>query len=646
MQQEAASPMHQTNGEDLAAPLLEPTATPTAKPAAGVRRILRQSRPEWPAMAAATICLVLAVLLQAVMPILFGRMIDATSDTGGSRRARMRAYSEACLELAGIVGVSLFFTAVRAYVFNSAGAKVVARLRVLLFRSMLAQETSWFDVKETGDLLSRLASDTQKLQAAATETVSLALRSAISAAISFALLFYTSWRLASLATAVVPFLIGATFIAMRVVKRLAKESQAALARAGAVAQEGLANQRVVRSFGAESFEVSRYAHAVGDPDADRKTLAKDSSLALGLRQAGVQAAFITMTAGLGYASVLGVWYYGGLLVVRGQMTTGDLVAFVMLLLTITASLSVLAQTGASVVEAVGASVEIFAVIDREPEIPNEWASKSDDDRATELKLVTGAAAGCAFENVVFSYASRPDLRVLDGLTFSIPAKARAALVGPSGGGKTTLLHLLERFYDVPSGKVLFDGIDVRAIEPSLLRTKMALVAQQPALFSGSIRDNIAYASRARGLAVDDAAVEAAARAAHAFDFTTAFPDGFETTVGERGVRLSGGQTQRVAIARALLAAPRLLLFDEATSALDAESEALVQDAIDALCVGRTSISVAHRLSTVVNADVIALVQGGRVLGSGTHDVLLRDCPEYANLVRRQLRAADSSASLA
>ena len=209
-----------------------------------------------------------------------------------------------------------------------------------------------------------------------------------------------------------------------------------------------------------------------------------------------------------------------------------------------------------------------------------------------------------------------------------------------------MLHLLERFYDVDSGRILFDGIDVRAVEPTVLRTKMALVAQQPALFSGSIRDNIAYASRARGLRTDDAAVEAAAKAAHAYDFATAFPDGFETAVGERGVRLSGGQTQRVAIARALLAAPRLLLFDEATSALDAESEALVQDAIDALCVGRTSISVAHRLSTVVNADLIALVQGGRVIGSGTHDSLLRDCAEYANLVRRQLRAADSSASLA
>ena len=232
------------------------------------------------------------------------------------------------------------------------------------------------------------------------------------------------------------------------------------------------------------------------------------------------------------------------------------------------------------------------------------------------------------------------------MTASAQWRGPQALVGPSGGGKTTLLHLLERFYDVGSGRILFDGIDVRAVEPTVLRTKMALVAQQPALFSGSIRENIAYASRARGLAVDDVAVDAAAKAAHAYDFATAFPDGFETAVGERGVRLSGGQTQRVAIARALLAAPRLLLFDEATSALDAESEALVQDAIDALCVGRTSISVAHRLSTVVNADLIALVQGGRVIGSGTHDVLLRDCAEYANLVRRQLRAADSSASLA
>ena len=302
----------------------------------------------------------------------------------------------------------------------------------------------------------------------------------------------------------------------------------------------------------------------------------------------------------------------------------DLVAFVMLLLTITASLSVLAQTGASVVEAVGASVEIFAVIDREPAIPNDWSSKSDDDRATELRLARGDAAGCSFENVVhFAYASRPDLRVLDGLTLRIPAKSRAALVGPSGGGKTTLLHLLERFYDVGSGGILFDGIDVRAVEPTVLRTKMALVAQQPALFSGSIRDNIAYASRARA-ASPSTTLPLPLRPRRRTPTTSRrrSPTDLKRPWASAAFGLSGGQTQRVAIARALLAAPRLLLFDEATSALDAESRPSCRTP-STLSVLAASISVAHRLSTVVNADLIALVQGGRVIGSGTHELLLR-----------------------
>jgi ATP-binding cassette subfamily B protein len=524
--------------------------------------------------------------------------------------------------------------------FCCPGQKVVARLRGKLFGAMLAQDVAWFDDRRVGDLLNRLSSDTTKLQAAATETVSLALRSALSAVVSLGLLFLTSWRLTLVALSVVPFMTMVTMVCVSVIKRLATRYQAALADAGAVAQEVLSNLRVVRSFGAEDYEVRRYRRAVGDPDA-RGGSEKPAALGVGLEQAAVQALFITMTAAFGYASVLGVWYYGGLLVIRGDLTTGELVAFVMLLLAITTSLSVLAQTGAGVMEALGASVEVFAIIDHPSGIPNRTGAAP--TRAVAAALASDDAASCEFRDVVFAYAARPGVEVLRGASLVVPARTRAAFVGASGGGKTTLLHLLARFYDVSGGSVRFDGVDVADFEPAELRVKLALVAQVPALFSGSIADNVAYSALVRGAPRPDMdAVVAAAKAANAHVFTQAFPDGYDSLVGERGVRLSGGQTQRVCIARALLAKPRILLFDEATSALDAESEAVVQAAIDELCVGRTSLTVAHRLSTIVHSDVIALVANGVVLRAGAHDALLADCPEYADLVRKQLSAKAAS----
>ncbi|KAH8069661.1 ATPase [Aureococcus anophagefferens] len=484
--------------------------------AAGFSRVLALSRPEWPAMGGATVALLLAVLAQALLPVLFGRMVDAVG-SDAPHAARQKRFTAACVELGGIVAASLVFTAARSYVFNASGQKVVARLRGKLFGAMLAQDVAWFDDRRVGDLLNRLSSDTTKLQAAATETVSLALRSALSAVVSLGLLFLTSWRLTLVALSVVPFMTMVTMVCVSVIKRLATRYQAALADAGAVAQEVLSNLRVVRSFGAEDYEVARYRRAVGDPDA-RGGAEKPAALGVGLEQAAVQALFITMTAAFGYASVLGVWYYGGLLVIRGDMTTGELVAFVMLLLAITTSLSVLAQTGAGVMEALGASVEVFAIIDHPSGIPNRTGASP--TRAVAAALASDDAASCEFRDVVFAYAARP-------------------------GVETTLLHLLARFYDVSGGSVRFDGVDVADFEPAELRVKLALVAQVPALFSGSIADNVAYSALVRGAPRPDMdAVVAAAKAANAHVFTQAFPDGYDSLVGERGVRLSGGQTQR------------------------------------------------------------------------------------------------------
>ncbi|KAH8088824.1 ATPase [Aureococcus anophagefferens] len=351
-------------------------------------------------------------------------MVDAVG-SDAPHAARQKRFTAACVELGGIVAASLVFTAARSYAFNASGQKVVARLRGKLFGAMLAQDVAWFDDRRVGDLLNRLSSDTTKLQAAATETVSLALRSALSAVVSLGLLFLTSWRLTLVALSVVPFMTMVTMVCVSVIKRLAARTRPRR-DAGAVAQD-----------------------------------------------AAVQALFITMTAAFGYASVLGVWYYGGLLVIRGDMTTGELVAF--------------------------------------------------DD-----------AASCEFRDVVFAYAARPGVEVLRGASLVVPARTRAAFVGASRGGKTTLLHLLARFYDVSGGSVRFDGVDVADFEPAELRVKLALVAQVPALFSGSIATT-PLTRRCPGAPRPDMdAVIAAAKAANAHVFTQAFPDGYDSLVGERG----------------------------------------------------------------------------------------------------------------
>jgi ABC-type multidrug transport system fused ATPase/permease subunit len=396
------------------------------------------------------------------------------------------------------------------------------------------------------------------------------------------------------------------------VRKLSRDVQDALAGASEVAEEALAGIRTVRVFTAEPHEVSRYGAAV------------QRSFQIARARSILASTFMSVAmcaAGVATAAVL---WRGGRLVLGGQMTAGDLVSFMMYTLFVGFALGGLSELWADFMKASGAAERIFELMDRAPAIPASGGA--------ELSEVRGRVT---FEGVVFSYPTRRDAKVLEGIDLDVDAGEAVALVGPSGAGKSTIAALLSRLYDPVEGRVLLDGKDLRDLSPVGLRRRIGVVSQEPILFSCSIAENIRYGRAG----ATDAEVTAAARMANAHDFISRFPAGYETLVGERGVQLSGGQKQRVAIARAVLKDPRILILDEATSALDAESEHLVKEALDRLMKGRTTLIIAHRLSTVAGADRVCVLDGGRVVQSGPHVTLIGQEGLYRRLVERQFVAA-------
>jgi ABC transporter fused permease/ATP-binding protein len=497
----------------------------------------------------------------------------------------------------------------RFYLFTVAGERSVARLRQRLFDRILAQEVAFFDSERTGDLISRLSADTTLLQSAVSANISIGLRSSVQAIGAIVLLFVTSPRLAVLMLAVVPAIaVGAVAYGRRV-RRLAKQVQDRLAEGAAVAEESLGGLRTVRSFAAEQAESLRYGVAI------------DASFRASQKRARQSALFMGLVSCAGYAAGALVFWYGGRLVVEGKLTAGQLTSFLVYTLFVGFSLGALADLWADFMKALGAAERVFELLDRAPAIP-----LSGGEQLSEVR------GNVRFEGVSFSYPSRPDVTVLDGLSFEILRGQRVALVGPSGSGKSTVAALLQRFYDPSAGVISVDGVLLARLDPQWLRRQIGTVAQEPLLFSTSVADNIRYGRPE----ASDADVEAAARAANAHDFIASFPEGYATRVGERGVQLSGGQKQRVAIARALLKDPRILILDEATSALDAESEHLVREALERLMRGRTTLIIAHRLSTVAGADQVLVVEKGAISQAGTHAELIAREGTYRRLVERQM----------
>ncbi|AKJ00657.1 ATP-binding cassette subfamily B protein [Archangium gephyra] len=572
-----------------------------------VRRIMSLARPQARRIMGGIVFLLIASGLMLVYPKAIGDIIDQAIKAGD------RAQIDSIALTMGVVfilqGVAM---ALRFYLFTTAGERVVTQLRQDLFASLMSQEVGFFDERKTGELTNRLASDTTVLQNAVSVNISMGLRNAAQAVGGIALLLYTSPVLTGLMLLIVPAVaIGAVTYGRRV-RGLSKQTQDALAAANEVAEESLSGIRTVRSFAAERHEVERYRSAT------------ERAYDVARRRVSQSSIFMAAASSASYLASAVVLWYGGRLVLDGKMTVGNLTSFLIYSMMVAFALGALTDLWADFMRATGAAERVFELIDRKPTIP-----------ATGGERLASVQGRVEFQQVRFAYPTRPDVPVLQGIDLKLDPGEVVAIVGPSGAGKSTIAGLLARMYDPQGGRLLLDGKALDALDPEWLRQQIGTVAQEPMLFASSIEDNIRYGR----MDATQEELEAAARAANAHEFISRFPEGYRTLVGERGVQLSGGQKQRIAIARAMLKNPRLLVLDEATSALDAESEHLVQEALERLMKGRTTLIIAHRLSTVIGADRVLVLEGGQVVQSGNHAALMGQEGLYRRLVERQFVAA-------
>ena len=516
------------------------------------------------------------------------------------------------LGLVALFTVQAGLNYVQAYLLSVAGERSVAGLRRDLFARLIQMPPGFFAERRTGELTSRLTVDVGLLQSVLSHQVSEISRQVLSLVGGVVLLTYLQPRLTLTALGVAPLVVGSALVFGKRLRNITTGVQDRVAEATAVAEEAFSQIRTVQSFVQEPAERARYAERIA------------ASVRTALLRAKVRGVFFGVLTFSTFAGIVFVLWQGGLLVLDGKLTAGSLVSFLLYTVTIAASIGALASSFSAYQEAVGAAERVFEILEMRPEIADP------PEPETLMVPVTGRVE---FEDVSFRYAQGEETWTLEDVTLRVAPGEIVALVGPSGGGKTTLVSLLPRFWDVDRGRIRLDGHDVRAIRLAELRGAIGIVPQEPALFSGSVRENIAYARP--GASAPE--VEAAARAAHAHEFIERLPQGYDTLVGERGVKLSGGQRQRVAIARAILKDPAVLVLDEATSNLDTESERLIEDALEKLLVGRTTLIIAHRLSTVRRADRLLVLDRGRIVEEGTHTELLARGGIYARLYQRQFR---------
>ena len=564
--------------------------------------LLSLAKPERKSLIWGTFFLLIGSALGLVFPQAIRVIINAATESKDPTLVDKAAIFLAIVFLVQGVAVSA-----RAYLFTVAGERVVARLRRDLYERLVSLDVAFFDQHKTGELISRLSNDTSVLQNTVTVNLSMALRHLAAVVGGIALLLYTSAQLTAVMIAVVPAVVLSSVFIGRRIRRLSRRVQDALAGASEVAEETFAGVRTVRVFAREAQEAGRYGEQV------------EKSFQLARRRSAYSAIFFGATTFSGYGAIALVLWFGGGLVLEGGLSVGDLTAFVLYTLIVAFSIGALGGLWADFMRAAGAGDRVMALLKEESTMPKEGLRPEDFEATVRL------------DKVSFHYPARPDVEVLRDVDLQVEEGRVVALVGPSGGGKSTIAALLSRLYDPSQGELSLGGHRLEQLDPDWLRERVGVVSQEPTLFSTSIRENILYGRP--GASQDE--IEAAAKAAFAHDFITAFPDGYETLVGERGVQLSGGQKQRVAIARALLKNPQVLVLDEATSALDAESEAAVKLALDKLMEGRTTLVIAHRLSTVRDADEVVVLVDGAVAERGSHEDLLAMEGVYQRLVRRQ-----------
>lgn len=590
-------------------------------------KVFGLAKPEWPSLIVGFILMLAGEAAGLIPPIILAKAYDivVSADADSEKRDVVR---DRMLMVFAIFFAGQIAGWIRGVIMAIAGERVVARLRSNLFEALLAQEIGYFDKNKSGGLVSRLTSDTVVVQTVTTSSLPEMLMALIKVIVAMVLMFIISVKLSGFVISVSIAIFIACFPFGKWVGKISKNYQDALASAQSISTEALGAMRTVRAFVAEGNEIDRYKTKIGNPSNSTcwwPCAETDTTYRFGAKRAIGNVSFMVFIFGVGFGAMYASLWMGFDLVIRGELEFGMFMAFQSYIFQIGLGFGALGAHVVKVLEVKGASARIFEIIERVPKILPKPES--------ELKEFPSKLKGeVVFDDVCFEYPTRPDVVVLEDFNLRVPMNSTCALVGASGSGKSTVVRLIQRFYDVTAGKILIDGIDIRDVHPDALRSNLGFVQQEPILFGLTIKENVIYGCKRE---VSDIEVEKACRQANAHEFIEDFPDKYDTLVGERGVRLSGGQKQRVCIARALLVDPRILLLDEATSALDAESEHQVQQAIDKLMVGRTTIIVAHRLSTVRNADQIVVVDDHSIVDVGKHNELLERCEKYQELVKRQ-----------
>lgn len=577
-----------------------------------LRRLLRFLAPyRWRVAAALA-----ALLLAAGSVLAIGQGLRLVVDSGFIAGDPAQLNCMLLLTLS-IVTIMALASAMRFYFVSWIGERVAADLRQAVFDHVVSLEPAFFETNGVGEIQSRITTDTTLLQTILGSSFSMAVRNVLLLIGTIVMLFITSPRLTALVLIGMPLVMVPILVFGRRVRRLSRSSQDRVADVGSYAGETLNAIRTVQAFGHEAEDRRRFADHVEQAFTVAASRVK-------------QRAWLTGTVMLLVFTAVGaLLWQGGHDVLAGRMTVGELSAFVFYSALAAGAVGAISEVAGDVLRAAGATERLLELLEARPAIaaPEQPLELPEPPRG-EIEL----------NNVLFCYPSRPQQPALDTVTLRVRAGERLALVGPSGGGKSTLLALILRFYDPQSGCLRFDGIDIRKVDPLKLRERIAVVAQEPELFTGNAWDNIRYS---RPDATDEQ-VRAAADAAWCTTFLERLPQGFSTQLGPGGLQLSGGQRQRIAIARAILRSPSVLLLDEATSSLDAESERRVQEALERLMVGRTSIVIAHRLSTVTAADRIAVIDHGRIHAVGTHHELLRSSELYAHLAALQFELPEQT----
>ena len=511
------------------------------------------------------------------------------------------------LGLASILSIGSYL---RARLVNEVGEHIVADMRRALFSHLLHLHTGYFETAKTGDLLSRINTDTILMQTVLTSTLSMAIRNILILIGGLFLLISASMKMSLVIAVIIPLVVVPVVVLGAKLRKASRKAQDKVAEVAVGAEESLSAMRLIHAFHQHAFQDQQFGDKV---EASRQAALRRVHL-LGLLSATV--IFLV------FCGIITILWVGGQDLLAGKITAGELSAFVFYAFLVAVSTGALSELAGDLQRAAGAADRVAQILDMKNALPRAEAP---------VTLPQQDEVSVSLDQVSFAYEARPDKPVLDGLSIHIPAGSHVALVGPSGAGKSTLFHLLLRFYDPLSGAIKLNNCDIRDLSLADLRATIGLVPQEPTLFSGTLADNIAFGSPG----ASREAVREAARQAEILEFIDALEDGFDSFVGEKGIRLSGGQKQRVAIARVILRNPRLLLLDEATSALDSVSESAVQAALGNVMKDRTSLVIAHRLSTIIDADMILLLDKGQLVATGTHETLLNESALYRELAYYQ-----------